>query len=40
MYYLLFGGVAACPSMGCVLCAVQSTEHNAHAPEIKEEILA
>ena len=23
---LLCGGVAACPSMACVLCAVQSTE--------------
>jgi len=22
--YLLFGGVAACPSMACVSCAVQS----------------
>ena len=26
--YLLFGGVAACPSMACVLCAVQSTAHS------------
>jgi hypothetical protein len=25
---LLFGGVAACPSMACVLCAVQSTARN------------
>ena len=23
--YLLCGGVAACPSMACVVCAVQST---------------
>jgi hypothetical protein len=29
--YLLCGGVAACPGMACVLCAVQSTEHNTHA---------
>jgi hypothetical protein len=28
---LLFGGVAAYPSMACVLCAVQSTTHNTHA---------
>jgi hypothetical protein len=28
---LLCGGVAACPSMACVLCAVQSTAHNTHA---------
>ena len=26
--YLLFGGLAACPSAACVLCAVQSTAHN------------
>ena len=26
--YLLCGGVAACPGMACVLCAVQSTAHN------------
>jgi len=25
---LLHGGVAACPSMACVLCAVHSTAHN------------
>jgi len=24
---LLWGGVVACPSMACVLCAVQSTAH-------------
>ena len=29
--YLLFGGVAACPSMACVLCAVLS-ETLVHAP--------
>ena len=28
---LLCGGVAACPSMACVLCAVQSTAHSTHA---------
>ena len=28
---LLCGGVAACPNMACVLCAVQSTAHNTHA---------
>jgi hypothetical protein len=28
---LLCGGVAACPSMACVLCVVQSTAHNKHA---------
>jgi hypothetical protein len=28
---LLFGSVAACPSMACVLCAVQSTAHSTHA---------
>ena len=28
---LLCGGVAACPSMACVLCAVQSTAHNSSA---------
>ena len=27
---LLFGGVAACPSVTCVLCAVQSTAHSTH----------
>ena len=27
-YNLLCDGVAACPSMACVLCAVQSTAHN------------
>jgi hypothetical protein len=29
--YLLCGGVAVCPSMACVLCAVRSTAHNTHA---------
>ena len=30
---LLYGGVAACPSMTCVLCAVQSREqHKIHTP--------
>ena len=29
--YFLCGGVAACPSMACVLCAVQSIAHNTHA---------
>jgi hypothetical protein len=28
---LLCGGVAACPSMACVLCAVLCTAHNTHA---------
>jgi hypothetical protein len=28
---LLCGGVAACPSMACVLYAVQSTAHSTHA---------
>jgi hypothetical protein len=28
---LLSGGVAARPSMACVLCVVQSTAHNTHA---------
>ena len=28
---LLCGGVAACASMACVLCAVQSTAHSTHA---------
>jgi len=28
---LLFGGVAACPSMACVLCAVLCRAHNTHA---------
>ena len=28
--YLLCGGVAACPGMACVLCAVQSTAHSTH----------
>ena len=28
---LLCGGVAACPSIACVLCAVQSTAHDIHA---------
>jgi hypothetical protein len=27
---LLYGGVAACPSVTCVLCAVQSTAHITH----------
>ena len=27
---LLCGGVAACPSMACVWCAVLSTAHNTH----------
>ena len=27
---LLCGGVAACPSMACVLCAVQSIAHSSH----------
>ena len=26
-HYLSCGGVAACPGMACVLCAVQSTAH-------------
>ena len=29
--YLLCGGVAACPSVACVFCAVQSTAHNTYA---------
>ena len=35
---LLFGGMAACPSMACVLCAVQSetssrsAQHTVHTP--------
>ena len=28
---LLCGSVTACPSMACVLCAVQSTAHNTYA---------
>jgi len=28
---LLCDGVATCPSMDCILCAVQSTTHNTHA---------
>ena len=28
--YLLFGGVAACPSMACVLCAVLCKAHSSH----------
>jgi hypothetical protein len=28
---LLCGGVGACPSMACVLCAVLCTIHNTHA---------
>ena len=28
--YLLCGGVAACPVMASVFCAVQSTAHNTH----------
>ena len=32
---LLCGGVAACLSMTCVLCDVQSTAHNTHAIVIK-----
>jgi hypothetical protein len=28
---LLCGGVAACPSVACVLCAVRSTAHDTHA---------
>jgi hypothetical protein len=28
---LLCDGVAACPSMACVLCAVLCTAHNTHA---------
>ena len=28
---LLFGGVAACPSVTCVLCAVLCTTHSTHA---------
>jgi hypothetical protein len=28
---LLCGGVAACPSVACVLCAVRSTAHSTHA---------
>ena len=27
----LCGGVAACPSLACVFCAVHSTAHNTHA---------
>jgi len=27
---LLCGGVTACPSMACVLCAVRSTAHSTH----------
>ena len=27
---LLLGGVTACPSVTCVLCAVQSTAHSTH----------
>ena len=29
--YLLCGGVAACPSMACVLCAVLCAAHNKQA---------
>jgi len=25
--YFLFGGVAACPSMACLMCALHSTAH-------------
>ena len=28
--YLLCGGVAACPGMACVFCAVLCTAHNTH----------
>ena len=28
--YLLCGGVAACPGMACVLCAVLCTAHSTH----------
>ena len=37
-HYLLCGGVAACPGMACVLCAVQSetpsrsAQHTIHTP--------
>ena len=30
-FHLLFGGVAACPGIACVLCAVQSSAHSTHA---------
>jgi len=30
-HYLLCSGVATCPSMACVLCAVLCTAHNTHA---------
>ena len=33
------GGVAASPSMACVLCAVQSTAHNTHTNDVQRIIV-